>query len=85
MSNLTDARFNALRGEGYTGSVNSMLLQWLHIGGATSPALPDAWAQWLDIKLVDSGAFNERWSAYLGSQGHTGALNDRELQFWTAE
>ena len=25
---------------------------------------------------------NDNWYAYLGSLGHTGSMNDRELQFW---
>ena len=84
MTTLTDARFEALRALGYTGTTNDMLLQWLQFNGATSPCLPDAWLEYLNsIEILGAiGQRNDRWYQLLGLAGYTGQLNDRELAFW---
>lgn len=84
MPSLVDEKFAALRAAGHTGSTSDMILQWLQAGGATSNSVSDAWREWLDIKLFTSGNLNDDWFAYLRGAGHTGALNDMELQFWEA-
>lgn len=87
MTTLADAKFDALRFLGFTGAVNDMTLQWLQAkAGVTANALPDAWREFLDTAVAGpTGQFNDDWYAYLGAQGHTGSLNDRELQFWIAQ
>lgn len=47
-------------------------------------SLPDAWSTFLALQLgsAATGQRNDDWYTYLGSLGHTGSLNDRELQFW---
>lgn len=82
MGALSDFRFDALRGQGFTGSTSDMLLQWLHANGATSPAIPDAWREFLDTVGFSTGHRNDDWYAYLGSLGYVGQLNDREYKFW---
>lgn len=89
MSALLDARFAALRGQGYTGSVNDMLLQWLQAAGATSSALADAWRELLvDVLAVGPGSAyqrNDYWWQWLKANGYDTAgdhLNDMERLFW---
>ena len=84
MTALADAKFAKLRGLGKTGAINDMTLAWLQDGGATSPQITDAWVEWLAIQGFTTGDRNTDWFAYLRSQTHTGALNDMELQFWSA-
>lgn len=95
----TDARFNALRALGYSGSISDMTLAWLQDGGpATGPvtgplkALPDAWRSVLEQLAIEDPAFNpvgdfDRstwWYEYLQSQGYTGGRGQMDLQFWTS-
>ena len=82
MAHINDLRFNWLRGEGYTGSVDDMLLQWLRDNGATSGNINDAWREFLAEQGFDSGNYTDDLYAYLGSLGYTGALTDRIYQWW---
>ncbi len=85
MSTLSDARFDALRGQGFTGATSDMLLQWLQANGATSDAIPDAWEEMLTSNGYPYGQRNDSWYAMLASLGFdTGAMNDREKAFWEA-
>lgn len=87
MPTTIDLKFAALRGLGYTGSMTDMELQWLQANGATSDALADAWLEFLAAELTTAatGVRVDDWYAYLGSEGHTGALRDRELSYWQAK
>ena len=79
------SKFEKLRSLGYTGSINEMTLAWLHDNGASSPSLPDAWIEYLAIVYPQgSGNRTDDWYNYLGSLGYTGAISDREAEFWTA-
>jgi hypothetical protein len=82
MATISDARFEALRGQGFTGATSDMLLQWLQANGATANAVPDAWAEMLAANGFPYGQRNDSWYDLLGSLGYTGALSDRELEFW---
>jgi len=92
MPQLSDVRFATLRALGYTGSTSDMLLAWLQsapFGGTiTEPnaTVPDAWRAAL-LAAGGSGDYqrDDWWYAYLGQQGYTGQLNDRELAFWLAQ
>ena len=86
MPALSDVRFDKLRGLGHTGSTSDMLLQWLlaNITLPVSKTVPDAWREWLDELTFDTGQRSDDWFAYLRSLGHTGSMNDMELQFWEA-
>ncbi|MEE4280404.1 MAG: hypothetical protein V2I41_00565 [Pseudomonadales bacterium] len=84
MTTLIDARFNALRDQGYTGSTSDMLLQWLKASGATSNNINDAWYQFLSAEGYSGGHRNDSWYAYLRDQGYQGSLSDMELAFWVA-
>lgn len=79
---LNDLRFQALRDQGFTGSTNDMLLQWLQANGATSGQLNDAWSEMLVSKGF-SLVINDGWYALLGDLGYEGQINDRELAFWS--
>ena len=50
-------------------------------------SLPDAWNSFLALQLgaAATGQRNDDWYGYLGSLGHTGSLNDRELQYWLSQ
>jgi len=82
MPTVSDARFDALRDQGFTGATNDMLLQWLLANGATTPALPDAWAEMLIAQGYDPYQRNDSWYAFLGDLGYTGSISDREIGFW---
>ena len=50
---------------------------------STSGTLSDAWGAMLDLKLPGATGNNtDDWFALLGSLGHEGNINDRELEFW---
>ena len=83
MPTLTDSKFDALRTQGFTGSISDMTLQWLKANGATSNAVPDAWGEMLALYLKTPQR-NSGWYELLGDEGYTGSMNDRELQFWLA-
>ena len=85
MPTIMDAKFAALRAQGFTGAMSDMTLQWLQDAGATSNHVADAWLEMLELQgLPISGQRNGLWYAYLGVLGYTGSINDRELQFWLA-
>jgi hypothetical protein len=86
MATLSDARFDALRAQLFTGATSDMLLQWLQLNGATAKAIPDAWKEMLAAQLVapPTGQYNDDWFQLLDEQGFTGAISDRELDFWIA-
>lgn len=87
---MVDARFSALRAQGYTGSTSDMLLAWLIYNGATAAkTLQDAWALVLaaygfPINRTAGFARNDAWYALLGTYGYAGTLDDRERAFWIA-
>lgn len=83
MATLSDARFDALRNQGFTGATSDMLLQWLQANGATSGAVPDAWAEMLTSQGFPYGHRNDSWYAFLESLGYSELdLNSRERNFW---
>ena len=82
MPTVSDARFAALRGQGFTGATSDMILQWLQANGATSSAVPDAWKEMLAAQGYASYQRNDDWYAFLGDIGYSGSISDRELGFW---
>ena len=90
MPSLTDEKFAALRTQEFTGGVNEMTAQWLtNFGASKGGAIPDMWEQMLAaqlpvVDLTPTGQRNTDWFALLRGLGHTGAMNDMELQFWEA-
>lgn len=83
--NIVDAKFNALRGKGFTGSITGMTLEWLQDNGAAGEkTMPDAWRAMLASKGFNTGNRNDDWYALLGSLGYTGTITDREYAFWIA-
>lgn len=82
MSRIDD-KFAALRGQGFTGSISDMTLQWLQFNGATSGSQSDAWLEMLAV-LGFEGQHNDAWYALLGSLGFEGAISDRTADFWLA-
>ena len=83
MTTLVDERFRALRALGHTGSTTDMLRTWLisEGGDASKPQMNDLWVSMLESKGFGE-QYNDAWYAYLGSLGYTGAINERETQFW---
>lgn len=86
MTTLLDARFDALRAQGFTGAVNDMMVQWLQANGATSGVLADAWLEMLEANGIPAPANRtDGWYTLLGELGFTdGHINDREKAFWEA-
>lgn len=81
MPATTDCRFQKLRAQGYAGATPDMLLLWLRDWGVPAPTLTDGWAQMLKLHGY-SGARSDAWYTFLGDMGMTGAINDREHQYW---
>ena len=83
MATLNDAKFAALRAQGYTGAMSDMTLQWLQANGATSNSISDAWLEMLVAQGIAPNTHRgDGWYDYLGLRGYTGSINDRELAFW---
>lgn len=86
MDSLTDAKFDGLRAQGFTGSISDMTLQWLQANGATSDNITDAWREMLTSKILDKPQAYQRndwWFQVLGELGYSqGQLNSRALAFW---
>lgn len=82
MTTLNDARFDALREEGFTGTGNDMLLQWYQSLGGDSGEINDAFYEMLIAQGISAGQINDMWYLTLGLLGYEGSLNDRELDFW---
>lgn len=66
----------------YTGTPEERELAWYQAGGATSSVLPEARRQFLDTAGFSSGVLTVDWYNYLGAQGHSGTINEREIKFW---
>ena len=77
----TDARYAALVAQGFTGHINEMLLAWLQDSGATSDQLTDAWAEMLTVQGF-TGHRTDTWYNFLGGLGFSGAIPERENDFW---
>lgn len=88
ITSINDAKFAALRGQGFTGAQPDMTLAWLQANGAVSDNINDAWQEMLLAKIATppgtSYQRNDFWLHLLGEQGYTGQLNDRALAFWEA-
>ena len=87
MGSIIDLKWTALRGQGFTGAMSDMTLQWLHFNGAISNSIPSAWREMLVAKGIPAENYqrNDAWFTVLGEAGFdVGALNDREYSFWEA-
>jgi len=86
MATLSDAKFAALRSQGLTGTVSDMMIGWLALNGATSPCIPDAWKQVLDIiSPPDPNHRTDQWVYWLFINGYGAPnkqINDMLLDFW---
>lgn len=80
---VIETKIRVLRSLGYEGALHDMTLAWLQSDPAVSAVkLRQAWSQWLAARGQVEGLPDERWFFYLGAQGYTGSLADRERQFW---
>jgi hypothetical protein len=79
---LVDAKWEALRDQGFTGAMSDMTLQWLQANGATSDRISDAWLEMLTDKGAAGSQRSDMWYDLLGQMGYEGALPDREFLFW---
>lgn len=83
MPATADLKFSALRAQGFLGAGLDMELQWLQDAGATSDNLRDAWREALDLQGYSAlPHIEDAWYAFLGDQGFTGSMRDREYLFW---
>lgn len=66
------------------GAVNDGLRSWF--SAVSTESLEDAERRWLlAFPATSTGTNEDLWMQYLGSLAYTGALNDRLLQYWTAQ
>ncbi len=76
MPQLNDAWFDFLRGQGFTGAYNDMLLAYLKSLGATANTIPDAYYQ------LFQGQWNDKFFDFLTNNGAVGGqLNDLLLAY----
>lgn len=82
---VIDIMLIRLSGLGYTGTLSEMFLEWLLDNGATTRTMSDAIREFLIARGV-SGLFtlNDGWFNWLGTEGYTGTINDRNKAFWIA-
>ena len=85
MSQLNDCRFEALRGLGYTGTTNDMLLQWAQAGGAISDQLNDALLEYYLLNGASTHSINDAESEWLESLGYSGQINDMRFEYWCVD
>jgi hypothetical protein len=78
----TQAKWNALRSLGHTGTQEDMELSFYLANGATSYSLRDAEMQFLEARGFSVGAVQDRWKAYLLYLGYTGAVDDMLKAWW---
>jgi hypothetical protein len=81
-SSINDLHFNALTTLGYTGTLNSMDIQYFQANGATSGSYGNAFKQFLEVMGVSPVSnINDGLWVYLDSLGYVGSMNER-LYAW---
>jgi hypothetical protein len=55
----------------------------LAVGGTGT--IDELESRWLELQGFGVGGINERWCAWLGSLGHTGTIEERQIKYWIAE
>lgn len=79
---LNDAQMQALRLEGYVGSLNDMTIQWLKADGALGSSINDLWMSYLSAE--PSTQINDKMFSWLTGLGYLqSTLADKQLQYWT--
>jgi hypothetical protein len=73
---------NALRTQGYAGSVNDMVYAWLVDNGAANAQLNDMWMDVLEQQGYSSGSLDDRLNAFTTDLGYSGSLSDKMYKFW---
>jgi hypothetical protein len=85
MKSIDDIRLEALRGWGYTGSLQDMLIKWYLTNGATSKQINDAEYQFLLARgITPPFTIKDGWYRYFSLQGLSGAFADKQLSYWRA-
>ncbi|NRA42584.1 MAG: hypothetical protein HRU21_09810 [Pseudomonadales bacterium] len=80
MTAINDAKFDALVGQGFTGSNNDMELAFLQSLGATANQINDAW---LEVAGAFGDQINDAKTAYMVSQGAVGdSVESIYLDYW---
>ena len=79
---LNDMQMRALGNEGYIGSLNDRMIQWLKFEGAIGDALNDLWLSYLSAE--PSSQINDKAFTWLTGLGYNQPnLADKQLQYWT--
>lgn len=82
---MSDLRIETLRGLGYTGSLQDMLIDFYKDHGATSDQLNDAEYQFLESTGISKPFnINDGWGRYLSALGYTGSTQDKSEKYWAA-
>ena len=82
MPTLSDARYEALRAQGFAGATSDMMLEWAREAAQQPEAqLNDALHSYFNARGF-GGTLADQWDAYLLQRGFTGAANDKRLAFW---
>ena len=76
MADLITAKYNTLKGYGYTGALQDAYWRYLlSETGSTSGAIQDLERK-LFLSMGYSGSIQDMWYDYLKASGYTGALQD---------
>lgn len=81
MSSINDAEEAYLVDKGYA----TLSEMFLDITAATEGQIDDLWMVFLTDQGHTDGSVQDRQSAYFGSLGHTGAIDDRFLAWYLAK
>jgi hypothetical protein len=82
---INDLHFNALTTLGYTGTLNSMDIQYFQANGATSDSYGNAFKQFLEAMGVSPVSnINDGLWVYLLSLGYEGSANEKLYMWYSA-
>lgn len=73
-------KYRALRTKGYDGPIDDMFMQHIQVVTGSRTAIERDY--WLTILPTATGGANDVKMQALGSLGYTGAIYDREREYW---
>lgn len=79
---LQDTEKEKLIALGYVGAVPDMERKFYLDRGGVNVSFNDVMMSFLAAAGFSTGTLQDRWMAYLRSQGFTGTVNDMKVPFW---
>lgn len=81
LQSTNDAKYNALRAKGYSGSADDMFKQ--HMQVVTTSRIASERDYWLVLYPTGTGTLNDIKFNYFGSLGYAGDIQTRENLYWS--